>query len=310
MVTDLGSPPMNQPRRIAPRVPYHEAVCLTRADGGGRLYTRSIDLSRTGLQVVATESLAVGTELRCTLLLPGGPRSVPGRVVRVTALPRGLGLAIAFGQLTPGAAAAIDQLIEARARDVRPAKLRVDGMDRAVRCEGRLEEGTVRLTAALPFLRLDGGVDVEIGEDGEVAAGVISKIALDPSTADGVPRLALEVALGKGGRTPAYGIPSRVADNPTPPPTRLPPAFGHPMPSVMVSRTFEHDVRLAEERPPRRRVHGTAEVARRSIGGDLVWAGAAPLYAPAPPVRDTERIELRRGGLLSRLRNYLTTFVI
>ena len=57
---------MNQPRRIAPRVPYHEAVCLTRADGRGRLYTRSIDLSRTGLQVVATLRFAghtaVGTD--------------------------------------------------------------------------------------------------------------------------------------------------------------------------------------------------------------------------------------------------------
>jgi hypothetical protein len=301
---------MNQPRRIAPRVPYHEAVCLTRADGRGRLYTRSIDLSRTGLQVVATESLPVGLELRCTLLLPGGPRSVPGRVVRVTALPRGLGLAISFGQLTPGAAAAIDQLITARARDVRPAKLRVDGMDRAMRCEGRVDEGTVRLTAALPFLRLDGGVDVEIGEDGNIAPGVIRKIALDPSTADGVPRLALEVALGKGGRTPAYGIPSRVPENPTPPPTRLPPAFGHPMPSVMVSRTLEHDVQLAEERPPRRRVHGTAEISRRGLIAELGWAGAAPLYTPAPPVRDTERIQLRRGGLISRLRSYLSAMVL
>jgi hypothetical protein len=300
---------MKQPRRIAPRVPYHEAVCLTRTDGRGRLYTRSIDLSRTGMQVVATESLPVGSELRCTLLLPGGPRYVPGRVVRVTALPRGLGLAIAFGQLTPGTAGAIDRLIETRVRDVRPAKLRVDGMDRALRCEGRVEEGTVRLTAALPFLRLDGGVDVELGEDGKVTTGVISKIALDPSTSDGVPRLALEVALGKGGRTPAYGIPSRVADNPTPPPTRLPPALGHPMPSVMVSRTLERDVRLAEERPPRRRVHGTAEIARRLLPGELAWAGPTPLYAPAAPVRDTERIELRRGSLLSRLRSYLTAIV-
>jgi len=301
---------MNQPRRISPRVPYHEAVCLTRADGRGRLYTRSIDLSRTGLQVVATESLAVGSEIRCTLLLPGGPRSVPGRVVRVTALPRGLGLAIAFGQLSPGAAAAIDQLIEARVRDVRPAKLRVDGMDRAMRCEGRVEEGTVRLTAALPFLRLDGGVEMEIGEDGNITTGVISKIALDPSTLDGVPRLALEVALGKGTHTPAYGIPSRARDNPTPPPTRLPPAFGHPMPSVMVSRALEHDVRLAEERPPRRRVHGTAEISRRGLIAELGWAGAAPLYTPAPPVRDTERIQLRRGGLISRLRSYLSAMVL
>jgi hypothetical protein len=301
---------MKQSRRIAPRVPYHEAVCLTRADGRGRLYTRSIDLSRTGMQVVCTESLSVGSEIRCALLLPGGPRSVPGRVVRVTAMARGLGVAISFGALSPGTAAAIDRLIEARARDVRPARLRVDGMDHALRCEGRLDGGMVRLTAALPFLRLDGGVDVVLGEDGQVAAGVISKIALDPATADGIPRLALEVALAGAGRTPAYGIPDRSGEGTAPPPTRLPPAFGHPMPSVVVSRTLERDVRVAEERPPRRRVHGTAEIARRPLLGGLAWAAAAvPLVAPASPRRDTERVQLRRGGLLSRLRSYLTTIV-
>ena len=114
-----------------------------------------------------------------------------------------------------------------------PAKLRVAGVDRTLRCEGRVDEGTVRLTAMLPFLRIDGGVDVVLGENGEVAEhGVIKKIAVDPSTSDGVPRLAVDVVLAND--TQPYGANRHVADT-TPPPTRLPPACGHPLPSVLVS---------------------------------------------------------------------------
>ena len=292
---------MKQSRRVSPRVPYDEAVCLSRTDGRGRLYTRSINLSSSGLYVVCSESLPVGTEVRCTLLLPGGPRAVPGRVVRVTALPRGLGIAVAFGALSPGTAAAIARLVEARARDMRPAKLRVEGMDRVLRCEGRIDEGTVRLTAALPFLRLDGGVDVVLGDDGEVAAGVISRIALDPATPDGIPRLAVEVALaGRADPAPGSGIPTPRSDGLTPPPTRLPPAFGHPVPSVVVSRTLERDLRQVEERPPRRRVHGTAEIARRPLT-ELTWAAPPAIVATVAPVRDTARIDVRGR----RLRDWL-----
>ena len=33
-----------QSRRASPRIPYDEAVCLTRVDGNGRLYGRGMDL--------------------------------------------------------------------------------------------------------------------------------------------------------------------------------------------------------------------------------------------------------------------------
>src|SRR4029077_10853666 len=119
--------PMKQSRRVSPRVPYDEAVCLSRTDDRGRLNTRSIDLSSSGISVVCSESVPIGTEVRCTMLLPGGPRTVPGRVVRVLALPRGFGIAVEFIALWLGPAAAICQFVDARARDVRPARLRVDG---------------------------------------------------------------------------------------------------------------------------------------------------------------------------------------
>ena len=284
---------MKQSRRISPRVPYDEAVSLTRFDGGGRLYARALDLSVSGMQVVCSESCPLGTELRCTLLLPGGPRNVRGRVVRETALRKGLGLAIAFTYVDSRTAAVIDQLVTARAAEMLPAKLRVDGVDRTLRCEGRVDDGTIKLSATLPFLRLDGGVDVVLGEQGEevIAAGVISKIALDPATKDGVPRLALEVELAereRAGEEPMQGY-----QGAAPPPSKLPPACGHPLPSVVVSAGLARDLRLVEERPPRRRVHGTAEIARRPMVRDDPWPEAV---ASAPPVRPSIPARPARPG--------------
>src|SRR3954471_4111017 len=291
---------MDQTRRVAPRVPYDEAIAIARFDGRGRLYARAIDLSATGIHVICAESCPLGTVVHCTLLLPGGPRTVRGRVVRETVLARGVGLAIAFSNVDGGTAAVIQSLIDARLHEVMPAKLRVDGIDRTLRCEGRLDDGTVRLTATLPFLRIDGGVDVVLGENGEVAEhGVIKKIAVDPSTSDGVPRLAVDVALTDN--TQPYGANWHVAET-IPPPTRLPPPCGHPLPSVLVAPGLVRDLRRVEERPPRRRVHSTAEIARRPE-----WAWAAPpavvSRAGAPPRgRVPRRLTARIGALGSAVR--------
>ena len=199
---------MNQTRRVAPRVPYDEAIAIARFDGRGRLYARAIDLSATGIHVICSESCPIGTVVRCTLLLPGGPRTVRGRVVRETVLARGVGLAISFSNVDPGTAAVINTFIESRAHQMMPAKLRVAGVDRTLRCEGRVDDGTVRLTATLPFLRIDGGVDIVLGEHGELTEhGVIRKIAVDPSTSDGVPRLAVDVVLASD--TQPYGAKRR-----------------------------------------------------------------------------------------------------
>src|SRR5262249_45913683 len=142
-------PVMEQTRRVAPRVPYDEAVAIARFDGRGRLYARALDLSATGIHVICAESCPLGTIVRCTLILPGGPRNVRGRVVRETVLARGVGLAIAFSNVDAGTEAAIDNLVESRVHHMMPAKLRVEGVDRALRCEGMVDERTVRLTATL-----------------------------------------------------------------------------------------------------------------------------------------------------------------
>jgi PilZ domain-containing protein len=290
---------MNQPRRVAPRVPYDEAIAIARFDGRGRLYARGIDLSATGIHAICSESCPIGTVVHCTLLLPGGPRTVRGRVVRETVLARGVGLAISFSNVDPGTAAVINTFIESRVHQMMPAKLRVAGVDRTLRCEGRVEDGTVRLTATLPFLRIDGGVDVVLGEHGELTEhGVIRKIAVDPSTADGVPRLALDIVLASD--TQPYGAKRAPAiKDATPPPTRLPPACGHPLPSVLVSPGLVRDLRKAEERPPRRRVHSTAEISRRP---GSAWAWAAP-----PVVISRPRVSPRRRRAAQRLTARLGT---
>jgi hypothetical protein len=295
---------MDQTRRVAPRVPYDEAIAIARFDGRGRLYARAIDLSATGIHVVCAESCPLGTVVRCVLLLPGGPRNVRGQVVRETVLARGVGLAISFSNVDPGTAAAIRNLIESRSQQVMPAKLRVAGMDRTLRCEGRVDENTVRLTAMLPFLRIDGGVDILLGENGEIAErGVIKKIAVDPSTSDGVPRLAVDVALAHD--TQPYGS-NRSVEDTTPPPTRLPPACGHPLPSVLVSPGLARDVRKAQERPPRRRVHSTAEISRRPGSEWASWS-APPIVVSRPRravrARAPQKFTARIGALGATLRN-------
>ncbi|HLK88939.1 MAG TPA: PilZ domain-containing protein [Polyangia bacterium] len=274
---------MTQARRVSPRIPYDEAICLARIDGRGRLYGRGLDLSATGLSLVCADAAPIGTEIKCDLLLPHGPRPVSGRIVRVTAAPGGFELAVSFGELSPSVTAAIEQLLGERTRQVLPAKLRIDGVDKPLRCEAHLDdrgEQVVRLTATLPFLRLDGGVDVVLGEQGSVAAaGTIRKIAVDPATVDGVPRLALDVALDEEPRTRTkrYGSPAPAAVVTAPlvrlPPTQLPPPCGHPLPSVMVAPGLQRDVQAVEARPPRRRVHGTAEILRRP---DLAAWGLRP----------------------------------
>ena len=103
--------PTMQSRRASPRIPYDEAVCLTPADASSRIYGRGLDLGTGGMYLVCTQSCPVGTEARCDLLLPGGPRPVTGRVVRVTPAPGGFELAIAFVDLKPGVTALIEEMV-------------------------------------------------------------------------------------------------------------------------------------------------------------------------------------------------------
>jgi hypothetical protein len=74
------------------------------------------------------------------------------------------------------------------------------------------------------------------------------------------------------------------------PPTNLPPPCGHPLPSVVVAPGLTRDVRVVEARPPRRRVHGTAEIARRPDLAAWAFRPAMVMAIPAPAAIATERL--------------------
>ena len=124
---------MTQARRDSPRIPYDEAICLSRIDGRGRLYGRGLDLSASGVSLLSTDSCPIGTEIKCDVLLPYGPRSVTGTIVRVTEAPNGFELAVGFGEIKPAVAAMIANLIADRTGGVPDAApdLTVDGVQHA-----------------------------------------------------------------------------------------------------------------------------------------------------------------------------------
>jgi hypothetical protein len=306
-----------QSRRASPRIPYDEAICLSRTDGNGRLYGRAIDLGTGGVALVCSEDCPIGTQVRCDVLLPGGPRQIMGRVVRVTAAPAGFELAVSFEDLKPGVAGVIDELIAARTKQI-PAKVQIEGVEQPLRCEASVDDQTVRLTASLPFLKLDRGVNVVLGAEESVqATGTIRKIAVDPSTPDGVPRLALDVDLADSprARTRRYGTPRAAmattdAATPAPvaiaapglggpavtipqvtiPPTNLPPPFGQPLPSIVVEPALvvveeptpatpaPQPIAESGSAPPRRR-----PAAKRGGAAPAMRGTAVVARRPSPP---------------------------
>jgi hypothetical protein len=275
---------MKQSRRVSPRIAYDEDVSLARADGTGRLFGRSVDLGPAGIYVTCSELCEIGTELVCTVLLPGGPRRLRGRVIRLVALPRAVGIAIAFTDLREADRLVLERLVASRRPEAQPVKLRVDGLDHDLRAEATVDVGerTMRVSTALPpFLRLDADVGVVLDASHDLKTrGVIRRIAVDPAARDGVPRLALDVDLG----TPSAGTPAAPALDERAPPSILPRPYKHPLPSVLLSSAFAHQIASdvpSAAAPTRRRSHGTAEIARRFTG-----AGARVLAAVTPDLED------------------------
>jgi hypothetical protein len=204
------------------------------------------------MYVTCAELCEIGTELVCSVLLPGGPRKLRGRVVRLVALPRAVGIAITFLDLKEADRLVLERLVGSRLRGALPAKLRVGGFDHDLRCEAVMGEHKMRVSTTLPpFLRQGAGVDVGVALDEScdiTAHGVISRIALDPMSSDGVPRLSLDVDIG-----------DEAADtSDDAPPSGLPRPYGHPQPSVLVSRRYARDLASDPPRAPRR--SSTAEM--------------------------------------------------
>jgi hypothetical protein len=260
---------MKQSRRVSPRIAYDEAVCLTRVDGRGRLFGRSLDLGPSGVYLTCAELCEIGTEVVCAVPLPGGPRRLSGRVVRLVALPDVVGIAVAFTDVKEADRLVIERLVASRAGAAEPVKLRLPGLDHDLRCEAVVDELTMRVSTTLPsFLRLENGVDVvRLAGGGPVRAGspgahgVISRISIDPSS-DGVPRLSVDVEMSPRGE--AGGEADARARRE--PPSALPRPYRSALPKVLLSERFAIEL-VADAptapAPPRRRARDTAAMALR-----------------------------------------------
>ncbi|HVR60601.1 MAG TPA: PilZ domain-containing protein [Polyangia bacterium] len=255
---------MKHSRRVEPRAPYPEDVSLTRAKGGKSIVARGVNISASGIYLHCVEPCEIGSQVVCAVLLDGGPRRLPGHITRLEALPGMIGVAIAFADLSARDMSALRGYVGHHQAAAVAAKLSLTGMPGPVRCEAIYNGDTIRLSTALPFLRLDSEVGVHRDSDPDDAttAGVLSRVALEPSSSDGVPRLALDIDVT---RVSASASPSPLPMRPSSP-SRAGRPSPVPLPSVVISPTLQTEtlaMRAGQATAGQAPRHDTAEVARR-----------------------------------------------
>jgi hypothetical protein len=243
---------------------------------------RALNLSPSGVFIEAEAACAVGTDLICDIPLPGGRRRLKGRVARTQALPRAsIGLGIEFLELEARDQAVLHQLVRETGAHSRLVKVRFEGLREQLRSQAVMTDDGMRLSTALPFLRLTSEVDVSIiaGESRIESKGVVRDVQIEPKAADGVPRLAVDVALPGGvpdaARTPA----------PAPSPAEAPQAAAAAAPAPALGPRavprVEEDSAPRSRPPARRRL----KLNRRRVPVDDVSPLPGTTFAapPAPP---------------------------
>jgi hypothetical protein len=184
-------------QRRQQRVAYAASVRLHTSGRPHPFEARSINLSQSGVLVESLQPCAVGTEVICEIPLPGGRRQLRGRVARLQALsPAAVGLAIAFTGLEGSDEELLSEAVgqdEGRSRIVH---VRFEGMKEPMRSRAQLTPDGLRLSTALPFLRLRSPVEVTFlsGSSRVQSKGLVRQVELDQFAADGTPRLAVSVA--------------------------------------------------------------------------------------------------------------------
>ncbi|MDX2024005.1 MAG: PilZ domain-containing protein [Deltaproteobacteria bacterium] len=189
-------------QRAQPRVDYAAEVHILRPGGRTPIRARSLNLSPTGVFLEAehraTNDCPVGTRLLCDIPLPGGRRYLKGRVARMQSMPSAAtGLGICFENLEAADQAILHTLVQNGSDHSRLVKVRFEGMPEALRSRAVVTKDGLRLQTSLPFLRLDSAVDVSfIAGDSRVEThGTLERVHLEPEPGDGIPRLAVDVAL-------------------------------------------------------------------------------------------------------------------
>jgi hypothetical protein len=224
-------------QRRQQRVAYAASVRVHTTGRPHPFEARSINLSRSGVLVESLQPCAVGTEVICEIPLPGGRRQLRGRVARLEALsPAAVGLAIAFTGLDAPDQELLSEAIGQDDGRTRVVQVRFEGMRDPMRSRAQLTREGLRLTTALPFLRLRSPVEVTFlsGESNVRSKGMIQQVQLDQFAEDGTPRLAVDVAFSAEPEVQP-GDPVAVAPPPEPVPTApaLPVPLASPEPVPM-----------------------------------------------------------------------------
>lgn len=272
-------------QRRQQRVAYAASVRLHTSGRPHPFEARSINLSRSGVLVESLQPCPVGTEVICEIPLPGGRRRLRGRVARLQALsPAAVGVAIAFTQLDQPDEELLSEAVGQDENRSRIVQVRFEGMPEPMRSRARLTDGGLRLSTALPFLRLRSPVEVTFvsGESKVQSKGLVSQVELDQFAADGTPRLAVSVAFAADPQVQP-GTPVAVAAVPESPPTA--PA----LPAMAAA-----PVHVPEPRPPlvtpSEREGGVPAVARvLAVAAVVTIAGLGALsyFRSSPPVGDS-----------------------
>jgi hypothetical protein len=222
-------------QRRQQRVAYAASVRVHTSGRPHPFEARSINLSSSGVLVESLQPCAVGTEVICEIPLPGGRRQLRGRVARLEALsPAAVGLAIAFTGLDAPDQELLSEAIGQDDGRTRVVQVRFEGMREPMRSRAQLTPEGLRLTTALPFLRLRSPVEVTFlsGESNVRSKGMIQNVELDQFAEDGTPRLAVNVAFSAEPEVQP-GDPVAVAPPPEPVPAAAPlpvPASAAPLP--------------------------------------------------------------------------------
>lgn len=108
-------PDVTVERRNAPRYPLVLAAEVVELPRGARLSARTSDISRTGCYIDTLNPVPHGSQVRVRITHEDETFEATGRIVYVS---YGLGMGVAFTEVTPEQQQRLDRWLEAAHRDI------------------------------------------------------------------------------------------------------------------------------------------------------------------------------------------------
>ena len=210
-----SSPVRTQTQRAQPRVHYPVDVRLHAPATRETVRGRSLNVSPSGIFIEASAGFDVGTPIVCEMPLLGGVRLLKGHVARMQPLPlsaAGLGIGIKWSELDENDATLLAEMMRQSGQRSRLVRVRFEGMREAVPGQAMITDDGIRLSTALPFLRVgsDVGISFISGSSRIDSKGRVREVQMEARAVDGIPRLAVDVELhGRSESLPE--TPARIA---------------------------------------------------------------------------------------------------